>query len=72
MNYFLYLCVLAFIDILCKLKSFASMCYFKSTTDYIAWIIKLELKVIKHDLIGLKKEILIDLRSVEVDCPSHL
>lgn len=68
-NYFFNLGYFASIDIFLKVKCFTTVEYFEFTTNDLGWIIKLQFKVVKHELVGVHKNILIDLAAMKIDSP---
>lgn len=58
------------IEVLNKFKSLASMSQLELASHHVVWIVKLELKIVQHQLIRLKQQILIDLIAMEIYGPT--
>lgn len=72
MNYLFYLRYFTLINIFQEIEGFASMSYLEFTPHNITGVIKLELKIVKHELIRLQEKVLVDLRPMQVDGPPYL
>ena len=71
MNYLFYLRYFTLINIFQEIEGFASMSYLEFTPHNITGVIKLELKIVKHELIRLQEKVLVDLRPMQVDGPPY-
>ena len=59
------------IEVLSKFKSLASMSQLELASHHIVGVVKLELKIVEHQLIRLKQQVLVDLIAMEIDGPAY-